>query len=403
MKPLKNFVLKSLLEKFQKISLGQSSLREVELALYLINVSFSYADSTNHQEINSIISLLFNINFSNFQSKFLVLNYFEATFKYLLFKINDFEILGNLLKLYFSPIGIMNEDFTYSAQVSAILNKLLDKSKNNLDKLANYIIFSFKEYFELILKSNNLFLISENSVNFNSLSMIVGLKSVDEVTRYQIFEYVLQYFNKIIHFHGLDEEKFNEICKIITNFLKSIGYEVANENKKNFIEFFNDFINNYYLNLCNYTNTSSKIKYALITILQRLILILGKDSFNFLVFFFNEQVKVNDPEIMEDTMKLLQNSVQVMKKDSVILVSEYFNYFFAVVKSYNIPVNNISEIDKNIISLYSNFVKLIANILAEIPEVIFDNTIKNFNFSEILNFLYLISYEIVDSTVKIFN
>jgi len=296
----------------------------------------------------------------------------------------------------------MNHDLTYSAQVSVILNKLLEKLKANLDQnTTEYIIYSLKDYFESLLSLNNFHVICENAVNFNSLSIVVGIRTVSESLKAQIFQYITQYFNRIIQIHGIDEEKFNEIAKIITNFLKSVGYEVSTENKKVFVEFFNNFINNCYLNLANYGQSTAKTKYALVTVLQRLIIILGKESICFLAFFFDEQIKLNDSETFEDTVKLLGNSVQILKSHSAYLVSEYFAYFFMAIKNYIIPNTNISEVDRNVLSLYASFVKLVANVTTEVPEILFTCSIKNFEFNELINLLILICCNIVDSTVFI--
>jgi len=59
------------------------------------------------------------------------------------------------------------------------------------------------------------------------LSIVIGVHTVSENLKAKIFEFVLHYFNRVIQIHGIDKEKFNEIAKIITNFLKSIGYEVS--------------------------------------------------------------------------------------------------------------------------------------------------------------------------------
>lgn len=401
LKPIKQFMLNSILEKFQKVATGNCDLREIELTLFLLNSNISYSDYNSYNEIQQIFHLLFNIDFSNFQSKYVLLTYFDITYRYIQYKINDKVVLTKLLKTYFSGIGIMNQDITYSCQVSIILNKLLEKLRNNLDEeLTEFIILSLKGYLENLLGLHNFNIICENAVNFNSLSIVLGIRIVGENLKSQIFEFIFQYFNSVIQIHGIDEEKFNEISKIITNFLKSVGYEVTPENKKTFETFFNSFINNYYLNLANFNQNTSRTKYSLITILQRLIIILGKDSINFLRFLFNEQIKSNDNEILEDTIKLLGNSVQILKNDSISLVSEYFFHFFSLIQSFHIPTSDVAEVEKNVLSLYANFVKFIANITTDIPQIIFSNDIEKFDLNELINFLINISCNIVDSTVK---
>lgn len=403
LKPLKEYILTSILDKFEKIADGNCDIKVVELSLFLINLNINFQDTSNFPQIQSIFSLLYKINFSNFQSRFVLLTYFETSFKYIQHKINDNQVLENLIRSYFSDVGILNQDLNYSVQVSTIFNKLIEKLKGTLNlELTEFIIGSLRQYFEHILSLNNFYLICENAVNFNSFSVAINIRSVNDDLKFKMFGFILNFFNNVIQIHGIDEDKFNELAKIITNFLKSIGYEVSKHHKSIFIEFFNNFINTCYLSLIHSLNNknSAKTKYALITILQRLIVVLGSDSINFLSFFFSEQIRLNDPEIYEDTIKLLSNATQILKKESHGLISEYLFYFVALMKNYHIPKSNISEIEKNIISLYANFVKLVANITIELPEIFFMQTIKNFDFDYLVNLLYLIAYEIVDPTVR---
>jgi hypothetical protein len=100
---------------------------------------------------------------------------------------------------------------------------------------------------------------------------------------------------------------------------------------------------------------------------------------------------------LEDSIKLLSNLSQILKKGSISLIRQYFPYYLNIIKGYNIPKENISEISKNIISLFSIFVKLIANILIDIPEELFDN---NFNLKDLVDFLYQICIETTCSSVN---
>ena len=111
LKPMKEYMLKSILEKFEKIASGNFEYtREVELSLFLLNLNISFADFNTYSEVQQILHYLYNIEFSSFQSKFILQAFFEISYKYIQYKINDMAELMKLLKTYFSPIGIMNQD-----------------------------------------------------------------------------------------------------------------------------------------------------------------------------------------------------------------------------------------------------------------------------------------------------
>jgi hypothetical protein len=397
LKPLKEYILKSILLKFEKIEKENCNLHEVELTLFLLNISIPYADTNTLQDIHLIYAYLFGINFSKFQSKCIILTYFDISFRYIQYKSNE-DTIKNLLNIYFSPYGLMNQDLIYSNLVSIILNKLIEKLKSNLDiNIIEICVISFKQYFDNIIQLNNYSIICENAINFNSISTCLSIKSVSEEIKLKMYGYLFDYLERCFQIFGVDEEKFNEYSKIIIQILKSIGQEISSDLKMVFNNFFNKFITNFYVRLAKINSNNNRIKNSLINILQRLIIILGPDCFQFLYLFFNQQQQINDTDNLEDSIKLLSNLSQILKKGSISLIRQYFPYYLNIIKGYNIPKENISEISKNIISLFSIFVKLIANILIDIPEELFDN---NFNLKDLVDFLYQICIETTCSSVN---
>jgi len=391
LKPLKEYILKSILQKFDKIEKQNCNLNEVELTLFIMNITIPYADTNTLQDIHLIYSYLFSIDFSKFQSKCIILTYFDISLKYIQYKSYE-DTIKNLLNIYFSPYGLMNQDLIYSNFVSIALNKLIEKLKTNMDiKTIEICVISFKQHFENIIGLNNFSIICENAINFNSVSICLSLKIVSEDIKLSMYGYLFEYLGRCFQIFGVDEEKFNEYSKTIIQMLKSIGHEISPELKAIFVNFFNEFINNFYVRLTIQNSNNFRIKHSLINILQRLIIILGADCFQFLFIFFNQQQQTNDSDTLEDCIKLLSNLSQILKKGSINLIRQYFPYYLNTMKGYNIPKDNVSEISKNIISLFSIFVKLVANILIDIPEELFNN--NNFNLKELVDFLYQICNE----------
>ena len=96
---------------------------------------------------------------------------------------------------------------------------------------------------------------------------------------------------------------------------------------------------------------------------------------------------------------LLQNVTQILKKDSKQIIVKTFHLFYASIKNINIPKSDVSDEEKTLINIYSNFVKLIQNITNEdLVDILFQG-IDQVNTDELLNFLIFIASELNDSAV----
>ena len=108
----------------------------------------------------------------------------------------------------------------------------------------------------------------------------------------------------------------------------------------------------------------------MITILQRILIILGKDSDNYINFFYNPQNNFITNEIFEDAVKLVQNYLNTCKKHTIQFVQKHFFIFYNATAQLQMPSSTIAESDRNVISFYTNFVKLSYTVCLEIPEVL---------------------------------
>lgn len=401
--PMKNFIFNSLDERFIKISQGTANLYEMELAVYLLN-SLQHPISNNdyttyNSTLNKLVGYLFNINFSEADSDHLLILYYETIGKYLQFVLAHDEVLKYVIKVYLGKKGIMYENTKVGAKICVIFDKFIEKSKLNIAKsheLSEEIANSIRTSIHMLIDFKHFPLLCDYSILFHSFSMIIFQKTFDENKRHMYFKDIIEIFQKILQTYGLDIEKFFELSKIITNFLKSFSHEILPIHKDLFIGFFNFYIKECYLKM----NNQSKAKYSMMTILQRLITILGKDSIQYLDFFIQQEIGFPSEELYEDAIKLLHNASQILKKDSKELITKFFFYFYEVVKKLTMPTSNISDVDKNTIAIFANFSKLLGIISLETVEVFFENQgLYNVNLEELLKFSTYIACEIIDSTV----
>lgn len=388
---LDQLIINSINDKFVKIRSGQADLYEVEHALYLLNTYQTHLKTNdyNTESVKHLASNLFNTNLIEINSEIILILYFETLVKYQILILSNQEILIYVIKLFLSKNGILNENVKIGVKICNIFDKLLDKAKTFLNDIKDEIIYTLKYLIDLLVNSKNFLLLIEYGVIFHSLSIVITRNKTGSEA---IYKDIFTLFEKIFTLYGIDEEKFNEVSKLITSFLK--GFNTQVEDKTIFIEFLNKYYNESYLRVAN----SHKCKYSMITILQRFITILGKESIQYVEYFLFNQINFPSIDVYEDSIKLLQNSSQILKVHSKPLIQKTFYLFYISIRNINLPTSDISDEEKTILNIYTNFVKLVQNITTDLVEVLFDGLDK-VNLEELLNFLSFIGTEMNDTSV----
>jgi hypothetical protein len=396
---IKEHFVGNIITRFEGVVGGQASPCEMELALYLLfNLQSTIQNHEYENElVKKAVNYLFSINFSEVNSDMILLLYFETLLKYQVIILPNYEVLIYVIRLFLSQKGILNQNMIVGVKICNLFDKFLDKAKMLVTEIRSDIITSLMYLINTLIDSKNFLLLVEYNVIFHSLAL-VSIEKLKDNPEKQIdfYRQIFALFTKIVSIYGIDEEKFQELAKLITNYLKGFSYEVTE--KTVFIEFLNAIYNDVYSKVI----TSEKAKYAMITILQRFIYILGKDSLNYIEYFLLNQIQYPNAEIYEDSIKLLHNITQLLKKESKGIVKKCFYLFFATIKGVNMPQQNISDEEKSILNIYMNFIKLIANLTHEdIVEIIFDPGLDNVNIDELINFLNFAASEIIDSSVRL--
>jgi hypothetical protein len=400
---IKSFIYYTIIEKLENVSNGVSDLYAIEHTLHIINSipqNITYADTQNSDEnFNKILYYLFSINFVSVDSDNILLLYFDTIAKYLQYILNNDALLIQVTNLYLSKRGIMNNNPIVGARISSSFDKFIEKTKTQLGKMD--LIYEISEYLKnfikfIICENKNFQLLIEYNILFKTLSVTILQKHYNDEKRQVIYKEICEIFMLIFVNFGLNEEIFIEASKCITNFLKCFGFELTPNIKIIFIDFFNEFYQNVYMKL----TPTTKLNYSMITIIQRLIPILGKESLQYIEYFIFNQMNFSELDLYEDCSKLLQNATQLWKKDSKALIQNCFYLFYVNLKDLKLPESNVSELDKNILSIFSNFVKLIANICNDIIEVLFEGSLKNVNVGELIDFLIYIGYNVIDYNIR---
>jgi hypothetical protein len=149
-----------------------------------------------------------------------------------------------------------------------------------------------------------------------------------------------------------------------------------------------NFIGSYCINIIDDKNNSLLLKY--INFLQRVLILLGANSLKYLEYFFQSNNCLN-PNIISDCLKLEQNIITSLKKDSKNLVKKTFNVFYQFILKFNFPNDSISEENKILINIFNDFIKTFGIIAIDIPEVFFENGgIDNLNFLNIVEFVLIL-------------
>jgi hypothetical protein len=378
---------------------GQASPYEIELALYMLNMlqGSIHNSEYDNDHIKKVVNYLFSINFTQANSNLILLLYFETLLKYQIIILPNYEIIIYVIRMFLSQKGILNQDIKIGVKICNIFDKFLDKAKMLISEIRDEILTTLIFLINNLIDNKNFLLLVEYNVVFHSLALVSAEKIKDnEEKQIAFYKQVFGLYTNIAGLYGVDEDKFQELAKLITNYLKGFLYEVTE--KSIFIEFLNNIYNDIYRKVIS----SEKAKYAMIIILQRFIYILGKDSLQYIEYFLLNQIGYPNVDIYEDSIKLLHNVTQLLKKESKTIVKKCFYLFYITIRNINLPVQDISEVEKNILNIFANFIKLIANITHEdMVEIIFEEALDNINIEELLNFLNFVASEIIDQPVFI--
>ena len=417
-------------QEMQNININLINKYDVEFCLYSINIlqeglmgnDFSNKDNIG-DKLSKIYIILFNYPFTKIlNADYVLLSYYNTINKGLENIKNNKEAIEYIINHYISEEGIFyNGKNFYLAKIVNYFDRFLSKIKMTSPKLDNMnfinIANSVKDYlYKLIIaikNTQNFQLFKSYSLLFHSYGIIINFeKNINN--KKLLLEEALKLIMNIINELNTNDLQLNQaICEVILDCVVQFIQTVQLKNEKDinniniikdlFINFLDNFIGSYCINLIDDKNNSLLIKYC--NFLQRLLILLGVNSFKYLQYFFLSDKCLNR-NILADILKLEQNTITSLKKESKILVKKTFNNFYQIVQKFNFPNDNISEENKILINIFLEFNKTFAIINLEIPEVLFeDNGIDNLPLLNLIEFVLTIGNKFLEysqrrSTVK---
>lgn len=392
---------------------------DIEFCLFLINILFEgfRGNDLNNKEFNingkltQIFNILFSFPFTKVKNAdYVIICYYDNINRSMGNIINNPTAIEKIIKLYISDQGIFynGKDFC-KLKIINYFDRFLTKMKQNIGKInlnINYNILSntIRDFINKLIMSvkntKNFELLKNYNILFHSYGLIISFEKNMENKKIN-YEEALKLFNIMTNqlFISNDKKSNEDICELILNiliqFIHTISYEIkSDEIKKLFIDFFNNFIGSYCIKIINNKNTSLIVRY--INFMQRLLILLSNDSLKYLEYFFNNNFL--NPNTILECLKLLQNCVNYLKKGAKFLIKKTFNSFYIIISGFPMPKDNISEENKIIFNIYSEFVKAFSNICQEIPEVLFENNgIDNLNIMNLMKFLINVGSNFIES------
>ena len=403
---LKNFLKINNEQDMPNININALNKFDIEFCLYLISIlqegfignDFANKDSIG-QKLSKIYIILFTYPFTKIQNAdYVLLSYFNTINRGLENIKNNKDAIEYIIKLYISEEGIFyNGKNFYLIKIVNSFDRFLSKIKMNIQKMDNMSFVNTAKtvngyIYKLIMaikNSQNFQLLKNYSLLFHSYGLIISLeKSIDN--KKYLYEEALKLLADIINKLNSNNLQLNQaICEVVLDcfiqFIQTVQAKNDDNIKALFINFLDNFIGGYCINIIDNKNNSLLLKY--INFLQRVLILLGKDSSKYLEYFFlnNNLLQVN---IFPDCLKLEQNTITSLKSDSKSLVKKTFNTFYQTVLQFNFPNDNISEENKILINIFNEFIKTFGIISLEIPEVFFENGgIDNLAFLNLVEFI----------------
>ena len=403
---LKNLLKINNEQDMSNININGLNKFDIEFCLYLISIlqegfignDFANKDNIG-QKLSKIYIILFTYPFTKIKNNDYVLLSFYNTINRGLENIkNNKDAIEYIIKLYISEEGIFyNGKNFYLTKIVNSFDRFLSKIKMNIQKMDNMSFINtaktVNEYiYKLIIaikNSQNFQLLKNYNLLFHSYGIIISLEKSIENKKY-LYEEALKLLVDIINKLNSNNLQLNQaICEVILDcviqFIQTVPTKNDNNIRTLFINFLDNFIGGYCINILDNKNNSLLLKY--INFLQRVLILLGKDSSKYLEYFFlnNNLLSLN---IFPDCLKLEENIITSLKSDSKIIVKKTFNTFYQTVLQFNFPNDNISEENKILVNIFLEFIKTFGIITLEIPEVFFENGgIDNLIFLNLVEFI----------------
>ena len=393
------------------IDINSINKYDIEFCLYLINnlqeiigKDFSKNDNIG-QKISKIYIILFSYPFTKIKNAdYIILSYYNTINKGLENIKNNKDAIEYIIKHYISDEGIFHngKDF-YFSKIVISFDRFLSKMKMNIQKmnnmnfinLANTVKDSLYKLIILIKNSQNFQLLKNYSTLFHCYGLIITFEnSID--SKKKLYEDALKLLTDIINELKSDNFQLNQaICEVILDCVIQFIQPVETKNKNVmsnikilFVNFLDNFIGSYCINIIDNRNISLLLKY--INFMQRVLILLDTDSFKYLEYFFlsNNYFNIN---VFSDSLKLEQNTITSLKKNSKTLVKKTFNTFYQTISQLNFPIDNVSEENKILLNIFLDFIKMFGIISLEIPEVFFENGgVDNLSFINLLKYILII-------------
>ena len=417
-KIMQEFVLDSVLDKINSIQTKNPTEYDIELVLFLVGTiqqGIKQSDLKNeliNEKFQKILSILFIFPFTEIKgSDYIITSYYETINKLIQYLSSNIQAIQYVIKLYLGKTGIMFDgNIQTGIKIVNSFDKFLFKIKNiivhkNFNIPVNDVAIQIRQTIEQIIlvasNNKNFSIISNYKILFHCLSIVIFLDNNNE-TKKENYQNSLQIFINMTNVFELNEDNFGEMIKCLIEFIRNINCEIiVPEIRLLFIQFFTTFLGDYCLKIISQQNL--KIIYSFITILQRILVILGKDSIVFIKYFYNNY---NNYMLTEDTfsdsMKLMQNIINILQKNSKEIIKENLYVFYIFLSKLNLPSDNISDFNKGILSMYSDFIKLINTIFLLIPEIFFEenNGINNVNLINLINDLITIGKNVISNQIR---
>ena len=412
---LKNLLRINNEQDMSKIDINTINKYDIEFCLYLIYIlqegfignDFGRNDNVG-QKLQKIYVILFSYPFTKIKNAdYVLLSYYNTIYRGLENIKNNKEAIEYIIKHYISDEGIFyNGKNFYMSKILTSFDRFLSKAKMCIQKIdnmnfiniANTLKDSLYKLIMVIKNTQNFQLLKTYNLLFHSYGLIISLeKSIDN--KKNLYEEALKLLTNIVNDFNSNNAQLNQaICEVILDCVIQFIQTVQIRNEKNinnlniisnlFINFMDNFIGSYCINIIDDKNNSLLLKY--INFLQRVLILLGANSLKYLEYFFQSNNCLN-PNIISDCLKLEQNIITSLKKDSKNLVKKTFNVFYQFILKFNFPNDSISEENKILINIFIDFIKTFGIIAIDIPEVFFENGgIDNLNFLNIVEFVLIL-------------
>lgn len=302
-----------------------------------------------------LISQFLEVDFMAAQSKIVSILYFEICVKFASYFVHYPQAIPQVLENFMSEKGVLSPWAKLASRSSYFLLRFISRLKPQLKDCAELVFQRTKEVIKHA--ENGETQLSSNDVeNFYEIigSMLKGFGMDSALVRDTLENYFDILFNKILSFPEGAVESIVECVRRLNMLVKSLTPDITTQSKDLFVV----MCSNLYPIFEKHIGYTS-LRDILTVFVQKALALVGAELMDGVNTYINCLLKINQRECLDTCIRFINYVVVEMNNEGLELVDTHIITIFKQLENIGFPESNKSDIDKDRLSVFAKFMRLI--------------------------------------------